>query len=259
MVKKIVFTVLILSIIFFLFAGVNENKTEAPTIQSEQSNNKQYVCPEEEFGLDCEIISFLKKEIGWINDKRAESFCAYILIGGRENETYLKTACGSFYVSRKQIVCPDDESSNQCFSYKNCGNCQTEDIEPRLVQDSGISIPVKLIKSDNGYSLEKPGDGSTYIPTMRKIFPADIIDKISANQDSPFSLVVPMAEKHFKVKSFFSVKRETENECSRDEDCIVLPEDMLKSDCPREGKCMNKKCMVGCYDFIDHEILPIRK
>jgi hypothetical protein len=219
--------------------------------------SEEVKCEEKSYGFDCDIIQFLKENIGWKNIDNAKLFCSYDKLGNEGDVSYLNVSCESFYVVNKQVVCPDDKSRNDCFIDKKCDLCEKQDIEPKLALDSGVVIPVRLTKSDQGYSHEEPLDGSLYSESLKKIFPANMIEKLSNSKVDLTGINREMAEKSFKVKAYFEVKSITSTACNKDDDCsnVVMPDAMM-SDCPRVMKCINDKCTTGCYDMIDHEELP---
>jgi hypothetical protein len=257
MTKRIIFilaTILVAGILFLAgpaISPLHDQPTAPPSVERE--------CPALSYGLDCSIVSFLEKELAWTNKDGAKAFCAYGLIGESGNEKYLKAFCSSFYVLDKETVCPEEESE-KCFLSRDCSGCTERGVTPRIVQDSGISIPIKLTIKDSGYVLDKPSDGSSYGPSMLRIFPKDIIGKIESDKGDISSIAIGMAEDHFKVMAKFDPVKELGQSCNTHYDCASADNaDVSVPDCPKSNRCVDNKCMVGCYDFIDHQYLPIKE
>ena len=253
--KLILILLILLALGLFLFFEKNENNQLNDIAKEDFS-----LCEEESFGLDCDIVNFLKENIGWKNREQAKLFCSYKKLGEKDNEIYLHTYCTSYYVANKEMVCDDEESLEKCFLRKDksssCMGCEELEIPAKIVTDSGVSIPVKLTKTDNGFDFEVPEDGSQYGPSLKRIFPADIITEISKGHDLA-DINIALAENSLGVNAHFNVMKVLNESCETKSDCPPVPgEEMMKSSCPREMKCVNKKCNVICYDFIDHSDLP---
>lgn len=258
MAKRIILLLVAIAVIAILFfAGPaispSHDQSTAPPLREAPD------CPALSYGLDCATVSFLEKELAWTNKEGAKAFCAYKLIGESGNEKYLKVFCSSFYVLDKEMICSEEEME-KCFLSRDCSGCTERTISPRIVQDSGISIPAKLTVGDSGYVLDKPSDGSSYGPSMAKIFPRDIINKIESDKDDISSIVIGIAEDYFKVPAHFDPVKELGGVCNDHYDCASIDNtDIEVPDCPRSNRCVDNKCMVGCYDFIDHQYLPIKE
>ncbi|MFA5178543.1 MAG: hypothetical protein WC427_03220 [Candidatus Paceibacterota bacterium] len=257
--KKNSLVVLIICLILILGTGSYWFFNQLTANQTKLIENNK---PVEELNndFDIKIIDFLKQNLAWKNNSNAQIFCAYEHLGETENEIYLKVLCESFYVHNKETICPDSETGNQCFVYQKCENCEIKTIDPRLIQDSGISIPVKLVKKDNYFEMFIPSDGSLYDKTLREIFPAEIIEKMRFDKIDLQDIIISQAEKYFQTKAFFEIFEKTDYACEKNSDCSDKVGDYaLLSKCPAKAICLEKKCTIGCYDFINHEELPIIK
>lgn len=227
-----------------------------------QKNNPQVLnnpekCSAVKYGLDCDIVKFLETDLAWTNKENAKAFCAYEPLGEEGNNIYLSAFCESFYVNDKEIICPNADASNKCFISKNCAQCETKTITPRLVSDSGISIPARLTKTATGFTVSVPEDGSSYQKSLEKIFPAEFRNKLSQSRKDLSLISIERAEDYFNVKAFFAIEKTLDIDCNVSADCPQVPgEYAMRSNCPHRMDCIDKKCAIGCYDFIDHESLP---
>jgi hypothetical protein len=215
-------------------------------------------CLAAKYGMDCGIVKFLETELAWTNNEKAKAFCSYDLLGEEGSNIYLRVFCEGFYVNDKETVCPDPDSANKCFVSKDCGKCVKNTITPRLISDSGISIPARLTKTETSFVLSKPADGSGYAESLKEIFPVEFRDKLSQSREDLSLVSIERAEDYFKTKAFFTIDKTLDFSCEKSSDCPEVPgEYAALSRCPHQMDCVNKKCAVGCYDFIDHESLPI--
>jgi hypothetical protein len=214
-----------------------------------------------DYSLDCKITKFLEENLAWTNNKEGMDFCAYTLLGEKDDKIYLKAFCEEFYVSREKKVCPDEKSLNDCFISKTkegCSACKNETIEPRIVSGSGVSIPVRLTKSGDSYILWTPRDGSLYDKDIKAEFPSDIISLLSNTKRNLESISVERAEIYFNTNAVFNSKKILDQSCQYSVDCGEVPgEFAVLSNCPHTMKCIAQKCNVGCYDFIDYKEMPI--
>ena len=256
--KKIINILAIgLILIFIILVGyfLNQKIENLKTLNQINIINEQ-----EKYSFDGKIINFLKENLAWKNNSNAEIFCVYEHLGEKENEIYLKVLCESFYVHNKETICPDAETQNQCFIHHDCNACETRTITPKLVTDSGISIPVKLVRKENTFEMFIPSDGSLYDKTLREIFPLEFIEKLRLSKIDLQDIIINQAETYFQTKAFFEVFENTSYVCEENSDCSdKIGEHALQSQCPAKGICLEKKCTIGCYDFINHEELPIIK
>ncbi|MDD4409712.1 MAG: hypothetical protein PHW52_03635 [Candidatus Pacebacteria bacterium] len=256
--KKIIYLFLLIvlcgCLILIQSAHSPEDKSKVSSDANQQSLPK---CSEESYGLDCSIVNFLKENLGRNNKSEAKVFCYYNKIGEKDNEIYLRASCGSFRIISSEMVCPDEKTNDECFITKKCGYCTEKGIEPRIIQDAGVVIPVKLTRTDDGYKMETPSDGSLYQKSMERIFPAEILEKIVADTSDIFSMTIKLAENEMKTKAYFEVKKITETSCQGDSDCPEINEgNRVEADCPLKMNCVDKKCTIGCYDLIDRLSLP---
>lgn len=253
---------LVASIIILALFSWNK-KVDAPIIDQQLPPlTQEKTCELKKYDMDCKIVEFLEKDLAWINNKSAKAFCSYNFLGGDENLFYLKVLCESFYVSNNEFVCPSDKDLNDCFLSKKCESCEKRSIQPRIVLDSGIMVPVKIVKSNNGFVLTKPADGSLYDKSIKEIFPSEIIPKISltTNEKDLQLINIARSEEHFKAKASFNIDKMLSDECNITSDCPAIPAGYTaKMNCPIKTNCVNAKCAIGCYDFIDHEISPLKK
>lgn len=219
------------------------------------------------YGMDCELVGFLEEELAWVNEDGGKAFCAYELLGEVDDSLFLQVLCEEYYVQDEKIICPDEESREDCFMAKDrerqsCQDgCETEEVEPYLAQGSGVSIPVKVTRAESEFALWQPRDGSLYVQDLRENFPDDIYAKLQeVNNGLLRSIVVGRAEKFFETEVTFEVSGEMNQECSSYEDCEILPFDYaMRSDCPHTMKCIDGQCVAGCYDSFDYTRFPLIK
>ncbi|MDD5639994.1 MAG: hypothetical protein PHR47_04350, partial [Candidatus Pacebacteria bacterium] len=209
-------------------------------------------CDLKDYGLDCKITKYLEENLAWTNNKEGMDFCAYAFFGEKDDKIYLKVFCQEFYISKEEVICPDEATLDKCFIAKDkvegCSNCRTQTIEPRIVQGGGISIPVKLTKKGEGYTFWTPRDGSLYSKDMKAEFPSEYIPLVSKEGKNLQSIAVERAEKYFGVKAVFNIEKTLDDSCVRSIDCPDTPANFASSSvCPHTMKCIDSKCAVGCY------------
>lgn len=210
---------------------------------------------------ECKIVKYLEENLAWTNNKEGINFCSYDYLGKKDNNIYLKALCQEFYVSSGELICPDDKTLDKCFTSKNrevdCLDCTTKTVASRIVEGGGVSIPVRLTEQGDSYVLWTPRDGSLYDKDIKAEFPTEIAGLLSKSVKNVEAINVERAESYFGVKAVFNVKKAFENSCTSTLDCQAIPaEYAMLSNCPHTMKCVDSKCSVGCYDFIDHEELP---
>lgn len=214
--------------------------------------------------IDDEITIFLEENLAWTNNENGKAFCSYELLGEEDDKIYLWALCQEFYIADKQIVCPDEDVKEACFLSKTgdeCDLCEKIEVEPRIVTGGGVSIPVRLTKSEESFYLWTPRDGSLYAEDIRREFPIDLANKVFQPREINLSEInIERAENYFSVKAKFNVGEIFEKDCNIKSDCGDTPgEYLLLSTCPHQMKCLDNKCAVGCYDFLDPERFPIVK
>ena len=222
-------------------------------------------CPAEAFGQDCAIIEFLEEELAWTNMDSGKAFCAYTVLGQVVGDMYLEAFCEEYYVQDERVVCPDIESQQDCFQAKNLESspcrekCEVEKVDKYLVTSSGIATPLKLSRVGDTYELWTPRDGSLYSSDLQAKFPKEIYKKIDdVDRGALESQIIDRAEEHFSTKASFQVLGEMDKGCSQYTDCGILPfEYAARSNCPHTVKCLEGRCVAGCYDFSDHSRFPL--
>lgn len=212
--------------------------------------------------IDDKIILFLEENLAWTNNENSKAFCSYELLGEENDKIYLWALCQEFYVADKQLVCPSEEASNSCFVSKTgeeCNVCEKRGIKPRIVTGGGVSIPVRLKKQEETFELWTPRDGNLYAEDIRREFPNNLANKVFQPREINLSEInIERAENYFNVISKFNIAQTFEKSCNIISDCGDTPgEYLLLSSCPHQMKCIDNKCAVGCYDFLDPERFPI--
>lgn len=240
---------------FYYFSNKNVVRSNLPSVENTEN------CSVGKYTMDCNITHFLEKKLASKNRDDAKIVCSYIFLGEKDNQVYVRAMCESFYLTNKEITCSSDKDMDDCFLSKKCENCETKSIEPRLALDSGVSVPVRLTKSGNTFELTLPEEGSTYDESIRRIFPADIVTKISSSNVIDLELLnIEKIEALFNTKATFTIDKILNTNCKKTIDCPTVSGDYsILSNCPHRMNCISDKCAIGCYDFIDHEALPIRK
>ncbi|MFA5087377.1 MAG: hypothetical protein WC470_03715 [Candidatus Paceibacterota bacterium] len=255
-IGNILIVIIIIIILAIGAVGVFYFLNQTPKNNPQTLSNSEK-CPGAEYGMDCEIVKFLEANLAWTNNEKAKAFCSYDFLGEEGNNIYISAFCESFYVNDKETFCPDSDSANKCFISKDCGKCEKNTIAPRLISDSGISVPARLTKTETSFTLAKPLDGSGYSKSLREIFPAEFRDKLSQSRKDLSLISIARAETYFNVRAFFATEKILDFVCEKSADCPEVPgEYAMRSNCPFQMNCIDKKCVVGCYDFIDHETLP---
>ncbi|MFA6252230.1 MAG: hypothetical protein WCX74_02415 [Candidatus Paceibacterota bacterium] len=257
---------------FFFFKGENNAEPVYNTVVNENTDKKAEEtkgrsainldnCDLRKYDMDCKITKFLEQNLAWANKSEGIDFCAYDYLGGKEGNVYLKAFCEEFYVSDKEMVCPNKEILNKCFVSKDkseCSECSVKDAPKHIVQASGVSVPVRLTESGESFTMWTPRDGSLYDKDLRAEFPADIYPLVSKSKKNLGAITLERAEDYFGAKAVFNVEKTLEDSCNSALDCSDVPgEFTMKSNCPYEMRCIDGKCVVGCYDLIDHFELPI--
>jgi len=214
--------------------------------------------------IDDKIILFLEENLAWTNNENSKAFCSYELLGEEDNKIYLWALCEEFYVANKQIICPDEKAREDCFLSKTgeeCNLCEEETVEPRIVKGGGVSVPVRLTKIEESFNLWTPRDGSLYSEDIRNEFPSNLVNKVFNPRQKDLSEInIEKAEKYFNVKAKFDVGEIFNKDCNVKSDCGNAPgEYLMLSSCPYQMKCIENKCAVGCYDFLDPQRFPIVK
>lgn len=243
--KKLLFSLLLLVIIIMGYFYVTEDIEEVVIINDE-------------------IILFLEEELAWTNNENGKAFCSYELLGEENDKIYLWALCQEFYVADKQMVCSDEETKDSCFLSKTsdgCNSCQKIEVEPRIVTGGGVSVPVRLTRTEESFDLWIPRDGSLYSEDIRREFPNYLVNKVFNPKQADLSKInIEKAENYFNVKSKFNIAKTFDDYCDIDLDCGEVPgEYLLLSTCPHKMKCLNNRCSVGCYDFLDPQRFPIVK
>lgn len=273
MKKKIYFLLLIAPLVFLtactsvknnigLPADILKSPKKGVSVTSETGN-----CNLGKYEMDCDVVAYLEEELAWTTEDAGIDFCAYALLGEEGESMYLQAHCEEYYIQDEKIACPDDRSIQECFSAKDAQEkvceekCKTQKVEPYLVTGSGVSITLKLTKTDNGYDMWQPRDGSFYLEDLRANFPKEIFDKIEDVDGGMLqSIIVERAEKYFGLEVSFEVYEETGKSCEVYAGCGRLPfEYAIKSDCPYTLKCLGGRCVIGCYDFSDYTRFPTIK
>ncbi|MFA5012966.1 MAG: hypothetical protein WC520_00160 [Candidatus Paceibacterota bacterium] len=227
---------------------------QQPVIENEEPG-----CALQKYNLDCDITAFLEKEMDYSSadaTRDSKNFCAYEVLGEKDNQIYIKLLCKEFYLSDKEIVCPNSETLNECFLNKQCGDCETKTIAPNIVLATGTGTHARITREETGFTLWLPGSGSAYGKDLAAVFPPEILQKqttIDLNM-----ILVERAQEYFNAKVKFNIDKTFETSCQKIADCGVVPgEFAMQSHCPHEMNCINNKCVVGCYDFTDHQEMPI--
>ncbi|MCK9577976.1 hypothetical protein M0R01_00590 [bacterium] len=220
-------------------------------------------CDFRKYDMDCKVVKFLEENLAWSNKAEGVNFCSYEYLGEKENNIYLVSSCQEFYISDSQMVCPDKDILEKCFVSKDkseCSECEIKDIDKRIVEGSGVSIPVRLTTNGNTFSLWTPRDGSLYQKDLKAEFPKDIYNLLSETKKNLKAINIERAENYFGANATFDIAQTFDESCSNSLDCPKVPgEYAIKSNCPYEMRCVEKKCSVGCYDLIDHLDLPVLK
>ncbi|MFA7681445.1 MAG: hypothetical protein WCX61_00260 [Candidatus Peribacteraceae bacterium] len=125
-----------------------------------------------------------------------------------------------------------------------------------IEEKSGLSIPVKLTYPDNisvlsveNFSYETPGSGSDYGPDIERIFSQESQEFMRVHHDRMLvDLQFVMGEKAIELfaehnPSFpYSMKQN----CYKDENCLLPMSYAVRSNCPYNMECREKKCEVVC-------------
>jgi hypothetical protein len=240
---------------FYYFSNKNEVQSNLPSVLNAED------CSVGKYAMDCNITQFLEKKLASMNRDDAKIVCSYIFLGEEGEQIYIRAMCESFYLTSKEITCSNDKDMEDCFISKKCDNCETKSIEPRLALDSGVSVPVRLTKLGNTFELTLPEEGSSYDESIKRIFPAKMITRISSSSVIDLELLnIEKVETLFNTKATFTIDKALDTSCNRTIDCpAVSGEYSILSNCPHRMNCISNKCAIGCYDFIDYETLPIRK
>lgn len=218
-------------------------------------------CDFRSYEMDCKITKFLEENLAWSNKEEGVNFCSYEYLGRQEDNIYITALCQEFYISKRKMVCPNTEILNKCFVSKDkseCSECNTEPIEKRIVEGGGVSIPVRLTSNGDSFIMWTPRDGSFYQKDLVREFPKNIYSLLSESKKNLKAINIERAESYFGASAFFNAEKILEDPCASSLDCKTVPgEYALKSNCPHEMRCIDKKCNVGCYDLIDHFDLPV--
>ncbi|MCK9393427.1 MAG: hypothetical protein WCX30_01195 [Candidatus Paceibacterota bacterium] len=218
-------------------------------------------CDLQNYGLDCKITKFLEENLAWTNNSEGMDFCSYDMLGEIGDNIYLVALCQEFYVSREEMVCPDENTLNKCFVSKDkseCSACRSQAVDSRIVQGGGVLTPTKLTKQGESYVLWVPRDGDLYDKDIAAEFPSEIMNVMLKSSKDLEVTTIERAEKYFGAKASFNSKKITENSCTSSIDCGDVPgEFAILSNCPHKMRCVDAKCNVGCYDFIDHKEMPV--
>jgi len=164
-------------------------------------------CDLSEHGLDCDIVKGLEENLASAYRPSGVDFCSYEILDVQGNDYYLQALCEEYYPQNKKIICPDEESTKACFGdeKQECkGLCDIQEIEPYLATGSGISGPVKLTITEEGFTLWKPRDGSYYAKDLQENLTREAYDKLDEVDVLNLRAInIDRAENYFGVKVSF--------------------------------------------------------
>lgn len=193
-----------------------------------QQVNKQYKTKNEEIininTIRPEIEEYLlsQSDFTWQTKKDSHNFCSFIPLNSvNKIPLYIWVRCSEFKLENNE-----------------------------LVEESGISVPVKLIKDEkNNYSHWIPEDGSGYWKSLKKEFSAEALENIEKFKES--NVVNLNYELMKKIKDYYQdanlgLPSSLIQNCNQDADCILPFDYAIRSSCPYTTRCIQKKCEVYC-------------
>lgn len=192
-------------------------------VDKESENPGQKTCDPAAYGLDCDILRYLEKNLTRAI-KDGVVFCSYeeLVDSGNGENRFLYAACQEFYLKNGKIY-----------------------------MGSGILTPVKLIVSNGVFSHWVPRDGSYFANDIKTIFPESLQEEAInyRNYEILQKINVLRAENYFNATIEYSVQESLDQTCVESIDCATPGKYQILSNCRYEARCIAGKCAVICPNY----------